>query len=817
MWWRKLKERLLGSETPSDTSEQDLLGGVLTFPGEVGIWAKHLGTGRAITIRADTPFFLGETASSLLLLGVVAALPDEASLQVQLTLHLSDYRGEGGSLGLRHVGATYTVLELIRHVSESGDLMALDRLERYLGPEKVRQALVKLGVQAGGELQTPSELLRHLLSDQDDLWAALPPHAALAYATGGITTYLPPGRRPARPDLRTFSLKARLVERVDNICTPQLLGELLSRALSQSLFEEGWRHDVVQQVLMQDATDDHGMEPIPGLKVLRSQSQLWPASRSVLAVLRDTRDQPLAVIVIMADQLQVAGAALSRLVDAALQRICRVLGLPALGLKIPENIPHIDILPLGRRVCYEVGDQPVIQWRTQNVRGPLRLELVQTTAQGEPSSVDILANHLQDDHQFSAWVVPKDIAPGNTYCFRLRDLGDADLSAWSEPFVLKGFIRVLRPHSGVEVVPGGPLHIQWESLGLTGKVSLVFSHPNRQYPLGIVEDSGEWSGTVPAEVIPGESYHLHISSVMEPQIEASGRPFYVGRRQHMLTPPPGTRWLPGQTVEVRWEGGEDAHTLLLSRGSGGQVYLLARGVTGGSWKGKIPTGLVDGGGYHVIAQNEASPTVQIRSSELWLGYAITWSHPDGVQAPFEGQAHARPHSYAWGTTPVWRYHPEQPLPGPIKLDLYRGDRLVEVIESACAPDGTVSVLIQRRWELGSGYRLLLTCPSWPTLASWSPAFDIGGRIEVFVEDKPLRAGSSGEILWRSEGIREGITLDLEGVQGSIASLASRLPLAGEWQGVIVPPHLPPGLYRVRGTALGAPALVGYSDWLHIQP
>ena len=817
MWWRKLKERLLGSEDVADTAADDLTGGVLTFPGEVGIWAKHLGTGQEIAIRADTPFFLGETASSLLLLGVVAALPDEASLEAKLTLHLCDYRGEGGSLGLRHIGSTFTVLELIRQVAEHGDLMALDRLEAYAGPDRLRQALVALGVEAALELQTPSDLLRHLLSDIDAAWATLPPHAAMAWATGGIADFLPPGRRPVRPDLRTFSVKARLVERVDNVCSPRLLGELLSRALSDNLFEEGWRHTLLKGVLMRDATDEHGMEAIPGMQILRSPAHLWPAARSVVASLRDDKDQPRVVIVILADQLEVAGSALSRLVDTALQRICRVLKWPVLELKIAANQPHIDILPLGRRVCYEVGDQPQIQWRTQNVKGALSLELVQTSAQGEPHSVDILASHLQDDNSFSAWVVPRDIAPGNTYCFRLRDLNHSDLVAWSEPFVLKGTIRVLFPHAGVEVLPGGPLDIRWESLGVTGKVSLILSHPQRQYSLGVVEDTGQWSGQIPHEVIPGESYRIRISSVVEPAIEGTGRPFYLGRSQHMVLPAPGTRLMPGGVLDIKWEGENGPWLLLISRGSGEEVYPLARGVGGGSWRGVVPKGLPDGGGYHVIAQDERTPTIQIRSSEVWIGHAITWSSPDREPFPFEGQPGSCPHSFMWGTTPVWRYHSVEPLPGPLKVDLYRGDRLVEVIEPACVPDGSVSVLIQRRWELGSGYRLHLSCPSWPTLSSWSPPFDIGGRIAVFVADQPLKAGESGEILWRCEGIREGISLELEGVQGSVASLASRLPLSGEWQGVLIPPHLPPGLYRVRGTALGSPALVGYSDWLHVVP
>lgn len=127
---------LAQSDAWSASLKADIEGIEESFPGELGVYVRHLFNGQTVAHNTEQDWYLASTTKIPLAIALMQqAESDSLDLQQKLTLRASDYVDGSGDLLWVEPGAQYSLEELNKRSIEDSDSTATDMLIRFLGEE----------------------------------------------------------------------------------------------------------------------------------------------------------------------------------------------------------------------------------------------------------------------------------------------------------------------------------------------------------------------------------------------------------------------------------------------------------------------------------------------------------------------------------------------------------------------------------------------------------------------------------------------------------------------------------------------------------
>lgn len=139
-------------------------------PARLGVHVRHLGDGKAVSHRADRPWYLASTVKIPLAVAIMQRVEDgKLSLEKELELQESDWVDGSGELLYKDPGARFSVDELIGRSLRDSDSSATDMLIRLIGEDSFNdQIRERMDIQDFGPITT-------ILQVRYDAWAEVHP------------------------------------------------------------------------------------------------------------------------------------------------------------------------------------------------------------------------------------------------------------------------------------------------------------------------------------------------------------------------------------------------------------------------------------------------------------------------------------------------------------------------------------------------------------------------------------------------------------------------------------------------------------------
>lgn len=126
-----------------------------SFPGELGIYVKHLGDHQTVAHNTHQDWYLASTIKVPLAIVLMQRAENEGlDLEQKLTLRAADYVDGTGDLLWVEPGARYSLDELNRRSIEDSDSTATDMLIRFLGEASFNRAVNSLVPEGLGPITT---------------------------------------------------------------------------------------------------------------------------------------------------------------------------------------------------------------------------------------------------------------------------------------------------------------------------------------------------------------------------------------------------------------------------------------------------------------------------------------------------------------------------------------------------------------------------------------------------------------------------------------------------------------------------------------
>jgi len=126
-----------------------------SFPGDLGVYIRHLGNGRQVAHNADQDWYLASTIKVPLAIVLMQRAENEGlNLEQKLTLRAADYVDGTGDLLWVDPGARYSLEELNRRSIVDSDSTATDMLIRFLGEESFNEEVARLVPEGLGPITT---------------------------------------------------------------------------------------------------------------------------------------------------------------------------------------------------------------------------------------------------------------------------------------------------------------------------------------------------------------------------------------------------------------------------------------------------------------------------------------------------------------------------------------------------------------------------------------------------------------------------------------------------------------------------------------
>ena len=197
---------------------------------------------------------------------------------------------------------------------------------------------------------------------------------------------------------------------------------------------------------------------------------------------------------------------------------------------------RIDVLAPAYEQVVDVGSRPRISWQTENVQGPLAIELF---GLGHTPLLSIATN-ARDDGEWHSWEAP-DIAEGNYYRIRVSERGNDDIEGYSPIFqlgtryqwIMPSIDGAMRGNSTLQSRPhfvpyGSKPQFRWRRIGAE-KGPLVIDllrNGNRVKRIASnASDDGEWHSWTATD-------DLKASSLYSMMVFAKNKPTAFGRSVH---------------------------------------------------------------------------------------------------------------------------------------------------------------------------------------------------------------------------------------------------------------------------------------------
>ena len=206
-----------------------------SFPGDAGLYACDLSTGRELTVQADRPFYLA-SVTKVLIMGAVydKMLSEGLTRDHVLSYTEEDYRESTRTLRDRY-DEEWTLQAIIDPMIHVSDTAATDRLVKWVGEERLNKFVASLGIAGIGHITSIGELDRIVATHIDPRFAKVPYYKLERWQRGGETEAIVPEFFPedprASPDFRRRRHEAYVKYYATdwNSATPRAMGEVYRR------------------------------------------------------------------------------------------------------------------------------------------------------------------------------------------------------------------------------------------------------------------------------------------------------------------------------------------------------------------------------------------------------------------------------------------------------------------------------------------------------------------------------------------------------------------------------------------------------------
>jgi beta-lactamase class A len=145
-----------------------------SLDAQTSFYAKHLGTGREVSVRADVPM---NTASVIKIPVMILAFRDadagRLNLDERYTIRTEDVRRGSGLLQTFAVGLQPTLLDIVRQMIITSDNTATDIMIAKVGRERVNHLLDSLGYRQTRLIMTTGQLFRALWVQLDPKYSSM--------------------------------------------------------------------------------------------------------------------------------------------------------------------------------------------------------------------------------------------------------------------------------------------------------------------------------------------------------------------------------------------------------------------------------------------------------------------------------------------------------------------------------------------------------------------------------------------------------------------------------------------------------------------
>lgn len=120
------------------------------FPGEIGVYLKHLGSGEIVSHQAQRQWYQASLVKVPLAIAVLQAVEEgQFALDDRVTLQESDFVDGSGDLLFQDPGTSFSFSSLLEKSLVDSDSTATDMLMRHLGEDafnqQIREAMVETG------------------------------------------------------------------------------------------------------------------------------------------------------------------------------------------------------------------------------------------------------------------------------------------------------------------------------------------------------------------------------------------------------------------------------------------------------------------------------------------------------------------------------------------------------------------------------------------------------------------------------------------------------------------------------------------------
>lgn len=260
-----------------------------------------------------------------------------------------------------------------------------------------------------------------------------------------------------------------------------------------------------------------------------------------------------------------------------------------------------------------------------------------------------------------------------------------------------------------------------------------------------------------------------------------------------LAPVPGEAFEHGDRPLIRWDsaGMQDPLTLVLEDRGGAQRAISTTASDDGEWHSfRFPDDLESDDEYRfLLSGTDTNGTAQQASSPRFaVGGSIH------VTRPVAGEA------WAPGSTPPIRWWGNG-VSGDLTVRLKRHGTVVDTFSTRARDDGAWnSWTIPADLPRGRGYKVEVISNSDPDINDRSPAFVVGGRIEVQApaDGSVLDVGSEPTIRWTTHDVVGPLRIELLGPDGrTVDTIATRARNDGAWHSWTVPQVEEGDHFRIR--------------------
>jgi hypothetical protein len=194
-----------------------------------------------------------------------------------------------------------------------------------------------------------------------------------------------------------------------------------------------------------------------------------------------------------------------------------------------ENAPMITVTTPNGGETWTVGQAHAITWTSANITGNVQLRLLQNDV-----SIKVINSSTTNDGEFT-WTVSSDVVPASNYKIRVTSVENTAIKdASNANFTIQAdttpVITVTTPNGGETWTVGQAHAITWTSANITGNVQLRLLQNNVSVRVlsSSTANDGEWTWTIPSDVVPASNYKIRVTSVNNTAIkDASNADFTI--------------------------------------------------------------------------------------------------------------------------------------------------------------------------------------------------------------------------------------------------------------------------------------------------